>query len=149
MADSSDIWDQARSVIMSGFTQDKNRYVSLEKANYTDLSAVESVVFSLQGGKVNFLRVEDKKMADYVKEERQAQIITTAGRSKKESCCDDMLLVLSENEEKMDSEEIKKALSDLGYSDKTIRNAREELRDNGYIELKKDSTGAVTYCRIK
>ena len=96
LADSSDIWDFARSVMMVGFTDEKERYISLEKASYTDHMKVNSVVYTLEGGRVNFERVEARKMEDYVLEVRQNRKIDSNTKSKKSSCCDDVLLILSE-----------------------------------------------------
>jgi RecA-family ATPase len=67
IADSSDIWDIARSVLLVGETQDKGiRYISHEKCNYGPTG--QTVLFDLHDGKVNFKGYSDKKDRDYIGE---------------------------------------------------------------------------------
>lgn len=147
MADSSDIWDISRSVLMAGFDEEKNRYISLEKSNYGNLIAVKSIIFNLDGGKVNFIAVTDRKMADFVKEERQRQIIDSGKQTKIGMCCNAILLALSDNGGSLDSKDLDDALEDQGYKGKTVRNAKEKLGDKGFITWERSGTGAVTYYR--
>ena len=64
IADSADIWDIARSVLIAGEANDGLRYISQEKSNYGPLA--QTVLFRLDSGKVEFEGYTDKKDKDYV-----------------------------------------------------------------------------------
>ena len=62
IADSADIWDIARSVLIAGEGNDGLRYLSQEKSNYGPLA--QTVLFKLDSGKVEFESYTDKKDKD-------------------------------------------------------------------------------------
>ncbi len=64
IADSADIWDIARSVLIAGEANDGLRYISQEKSNYGPQA--QTVLFRLDSGKVEFEGYTDKKDKDYV-----------------------------------------------------------------------------------
>ena len=65
IADSSDIWDASRSVLMTGLTSEKDvRYISQEKSNYGRLS--DTVLFSLDECVPTFKCYSDKKDRDFI-----------------------------------------------------------------------------------
>lgn len=149
MADSSDIWDQARSVMMCGFDEDKNRYISLEKSSYTDHMEVPTVIFSLEDGNVHFVSMTYKKMKDFVKDARdQRKESTLLERpTKKQECANDILWLLNENDGMCPGEILINTMQEHGYSNKTIRTAREELQKAGFIINKKTSESRTIVCR--
>ena len=144
MADSADLWDIARSVIMLGFADRNERYISLEKSSYSNHTAVDSVLFSLENGRVNYLDRVEKKMKDFIQD---TKFIQQSERfpSKKQQCADQILLILSENDGCISGEILDQKLVDSGYSSKTIRNGKELLRDSNYLQFERLSNGKVVY----
>lgn len=147
LADSSDIWDIARAVMMCGFTEDKERYISLEKSSYTDHMAVPTIIFNLDGGRVHFSGTTDKKMADFVAEKKQRNVDAEPKRSKQSECCDSILLILSDHADGYSSNTLDADLSELGYSTATIKRAKKELVEAGHITFSRNNGGMVTYFR--
>lgn len=67
IADSADVWDIARSVLITGTTTDnKTRYLSHEKSNYGEPG--ETVLYTIEDGIAIFKDSCDKHDADFVKE---------------------------------------------------------------------------------
>ena len=141
MADSSDIWDQARSVIMCGFGENKQRYISLEKSSYANHMEVPTIIFSLDEGKVHFVETTPKKMKDFVKDARdqRKEAAQLDHPTKKQECANEILRILSEYNGECPGEIMVGLLSESGYSNKTIRTAREDLQKAGFITNKKTS----------
>ncbi|WP_373483310.1 AAA family ATPase [Acetobacterium sp.] len=70
MADSADIWDISRSVLMAGETnEDKIRYLSHEKSNYS--MTANTVLYIIEDEVVKFQSYTDKKDRDFVSAEVQ------------------------------------------------------------------------------
>lgn len=145
LADSSDMWDIARSVMMCGFTESGERYISLEKSSYTDHTAVHSIIFDLKGGKVNFCRTSDMKMYDFVTEKKQAKAEKV--NTKRNDCCTEILRLLAENGGTYNSNELTADLQEMEFTKATIRRAKQELIQNKHIFFKRDNSGNVTYFR--
>lgn len=145
LADSSDIWDIARAVMMCGFTEDKERYISLEKSSYTDHLAVHTILFSLEGGKVHFTGTTEMKMKDFIAEKKQG--VTEPKQTRKAQCCNAVLIILAEHAEGYDSKLLDADLSEMGYSAKTIKSAKSELITSKHIRYDRSKDGAVTYYR--
>lgn len=66
VADSADIWDISRSVLIVGQTQDGKRYLSHEKSNYGEPGA--TAIFDIVDGVAVFEEYSDKKDKDFVGE---------------------------------------------------------------------------------
>lgn len=65
IADTADLWDAARSVLIAGETGEDNiRYISHEKCNYGPTG--ETVLFSIENGAVKFNGYSGKKDREYV-----------------------------------------------------------------------------------
>lgn len=65
LADSADLWDFARAVIMAGYTgEDDTRYLSIEKSNYDDRP--ETVLFTIKNGLPVVTGRSDLHDCDYV-----------------------------------------------------------------------------------
>ncbi len=149
MADSSDIWDQARSVMMCGFDENKQRYISLEKSSYANHMEVPTVIFSLDDGKVHFIETTTKKMKDFVRDARdqrkEASVLDHP--TKKKECANDILQILAEHDGECPGEILVGSLAERGYSNKTIRSAREDLQRAGFIINRKSSDSKTIIVR--
>lgn len=89
ISDSSDLWDIARSVIMAGFTNDREiRYLSNEKNNYAKLQ--ETVLFSIDNnGLPEHKGFSDKHDHDFI-----CQALTAQGERKPEEVNEKLLAAL-------------------------------------------------------
>lgn len=147
MADSSDIWDVARSCIMCGFTGNgMERYASLEKSSYGRLN-VRSVLFDITDGKVCFLGTTEEKMKDFVASEQRKKYENKTP-TLKNKCCTDILRLLESNNRFMEQKEMDSILEDeCEYKQGTIKNAKNELVTTGFIKMIKRSDGSVGYAR--
>ena len=152
LADSSDVWDLARSVLMSGFTANKEeRYISLEKSSYATLNTPSILYNITEEGKFTFIGYSDNKMEDFVRERadlhRKESGFSGDGKTLKEECCDAILELLKDNNGRMDSSEMSKVLKEE-FKDATIKKAKIELRKNGFIDYDKYSTGKNDVIRL-
>lgn len=130
LADSSDIWDIARSVLMMGFSRnDGKTYISHEKCNYskkqqTVLMHIEDVTLDgIKTARAVFDGYSNKKDADFIEERKFRQAQT------KDDTAAAILNVLAEsNTASMASNELRAAVvREIGCSDKTYNRAYSEL----------------------
>ena len=126
LADSSDIWDMARSVLMMGRSNSDGKiYLSHEKSSYsrpqqTVLLHIEDVELDgVRTAQAVFDGYTDKKDADFIKEPRVRQAQT------KEDTRDAILNVLAESRlGSMASSELRAAVvKEIGCSDRTYERA--------------------------
>ena len=83
IADSSDIWDASRSILMTGIASDgKTRYISQEKSNYGPLQ--DTVLFTLENSVPIFKGYTKKKDRDFVLSESKERAIRPATDTAKE-----------------------------------------------------------------
>ena len=134
IADSADLWDISRSIIMAGFTEEQDvRYLSNEKNNYTKLQ--ETVLFTIDGqGQVQRRGTSWKRDKEYI-----AGANTAVSKPKREDCKESVLQVLEDAGGSMKTAELEDKLKEYGYTFKTIERARTELRKSN--EIKYFSTG--------
>lgn len=127
IADSSDIWDISRSVLMVGETGEGDiRYISQEKSNYGPLS--ETVLFTTSGGKITFKGYTTKKDRDFVLSNDYA----TKQKPVKESTIEFILDFLKDGEKEIaELDEMAKAMS---ISDHSLKAAKADLRKSGKIK---------------
>ena len=126
MADSSDVWDIARSILMMGTTKDKDiRYISHEKSNYGPMQ--DTVLFSIDDGKAVFRGYSDKKDRDYVEEYYE----TTRQRPAMEEAKEFILNQLRDGE--MEAAELDSLAKAMGIAAMTFKRARGELSREGKI----------------
>lgn len=149
IADSADLWDIARSVIMGGYTESQGiRYLSNEKNNYTELQ--ETILFSInQAGQIVREGTSWKRDKEYVLDAAVAK-----SAPKREDCKEFILSILQESPSRcMKSDELVKKAQEYGYSFKTIKNSREELINEGSVENYytgvKGKKGRICFVRIK
>ena len=136
LADSSDIWDMARSVLMMGRSNSDGKiYLSHEKSSYsrpkqTVLLHIEDVELDgVRTAQAVFDGYTDKKDADFIKEPRVRQAQT------KEDTRDAILNVLAESRlGSMASSELRAAVvKEIGCSDHTYNRAYSELVRSGEV----------------
>jgi hypothetical protein len=126
IADSADIWDIARSVLIAGEANDGLRYISQEKSNYGPLA--QTILFKLDSGKVEFEGRTDKKDKDFVSAASAATYQAPAREDAKAFILD----YLKDGEkETSDLDEMMKA---QGVSGKTLERAKAELKKDGIIK---------------
>ena len=127
IADTADLWDAARSVLIAGETGEDNiRYISHEKCNY-GLTG-ETVLFSIENGAVKFNGYSGKKDREYVNAR-----FTIQRDIKREAAKDFILSYLENGAVKV--KELDAAAKATGYSDTGIRRAKAELKSEGLIKI--------------
>ena len=130
IADSADLWDVARSVLMAGYTEDQGiRYLSNEKNNYAPTH--ETLLFSINNdGQAVAEGTSWKRDRDYV-QETAANVSTP----KREDCKDWILHTLDNSAGKILSKELEEQAKAAGYSYATMRRAKQDLKDDNIIKF--------------
>lgn len=142
IADSADIWDIARSVLIAGEANDGLRYISQEKSNYGPQA--QTVLFRLDSGKVEFEGYTDKKDKDYV----TAATAATYQAPAREDAKTFILDYLKDGEkETADLDGMMKA---QGISGKTLERAKADLKKDGAIKYFNRGYGKEKkfYCKL-
>ena len=140
LADSADLWDLARSVLMLGVSKTEQKvYVSHEKSNYA--APVETILFTkesvfvegVQTVKAVFDSTTDKKDADFVGEQRLSVAQT------RDDASEAILNILSESKTtSMQSNTLRSAVrKETGCSDRTYQRAYSDLVKARRIEKKR------------
>lgn len=149
IADSADLWDIARSVIMAGYTESQGvRYLSNEKNNYTQLQ--ETILFSINSaGQIVREGTSWKRDKEYMLDATVAK-----SAPKREDCKEYILKILEDAPGRcMKSDDLIKKAQEYGYSFKTIKCSRKELNDEGatenYYTGIEGKKGRVCFVRIK
>lgn len=129
IADSADLWDIARSVIMAGFTEDQGiRYLSNEKNNYTELQ--ETILFSIdQDGLIQREGASWKRDKDYM-----ADAAAATSAPKRDDCKEYILHSLDDAGGSMKTKDLEEQAKESGYSYITFRRAKDDLKKNGDIK---------------
>ena len=129
IADSADLWDISRSVLMAGYTEDQGvRYLSNEKNNYTELH--ETLLFTIDSdGQIQEAGSSWKRDREYIQE-----CTTNTSPTKRDDCKEWILSALDEAGGNMPSKEIEDRAKAAGYAFRTIRRAKDELKKDGTIE---------------
>ncbi len=129
MADSADIWDISRSVLMAGFAEEEGvRYLSNEKNNYAGLH--ETVLFTIDGdGLVENCGTTHKRDREY-----QTEAAFGASKPVRNDCKENLLQILNGAGGDMRTKALDEELRALGYSFSTARRAKEELKKAKEIE---------------
>ena len=138
IADSADLWDIARAVIMAGDTGTQDiRYLSHEKSNYGPLQ--ETVLYSVRDEKPFIVGTSGKRDADFVSEAFASKSRVKPQRS---DCRDFLIQTLrSAPAQQMKSADLERQAMLHGYSQATIARAKAELREHGIIAF--SATGAA------
>lgn len=145
IADSADIWDIARSVLMVGNTTTRGlNYITHEKCNYGITG--ETILYTLDGGIVNFKGYSENKDADFIKEAQY-----TKAAPARDSAREFIIDFLKEGEQPVkDLDEMAKAMS---ISTHTLRRAKEDLQKEKIIQIKRKGNegkgkGTTTYISL-
>lgn len=130
IADSADLWDIFRSVIMAGYTEDQGiRYLSNEKNNYTQLQ--KTILFSIDGnGQIQREGTTWKRDREYM-----AEAITAKTAPKREDCKEFILHALDEAGGSVKVKELEDDAAACGYSVRTLRRAKDELKHDRTIKF--------------
>lgn len=136
IADSADLWDVSRSVLMAGYTEDQGiRYLSNEKNNYTTLQ--ETLLFTIGSeGQALAEGTSWKRDREYT-QESAANVATP----KRDDCREWVLQELDEAGGSMTSKELEDKAMLAGYSFRTLRRAKDDLKKTG--EIKYFATGSA------
>lgn len=136
LADSADLWDVARSVLMMGYTGEPGqRYLSHEKNNYADRQETLLLSFGKDGQLV--------KEGTTWKRDREfmQEAVTQRSAPQREECKAFLLEKLGEHGNSMASKELENLAKAAGYSRATIRRAKDELKDSSAIVYKNTGNG--------
>ena len=133
VADSADIWDIARSVLIAGCTQDDRRYLSHEKSNYGEPGA--TALFTINEGVAIFEEYSDKKDKDFVGE-RDFETRQAPQRADAERFIYDFL-----KNGKKPTAELDEAAKAAGISRNTLGRAKTELRKRGLLGSRAEGYG--------
>lgn len=136
LADSADLWDVARSVLMMGYTGEPGqRYLSHEKNNYADRQETLLLSFG-EGGQLVKEGTTWKRDREFMQE-----AVTQRSAPQREECKAFLLEKLGEHGNSMASKELEDLARDAGYSRATIRRAKDELKDSSAIVYKNTGNG--------
>ena len=126
-ADSADIWDIARSVLIVGYTGEGDiHYLSQEKCNYAELS--DTVLYTIENGTVVFKGVTQKRDKDYVLENAQTTRTAPARNEAKEI----IMNALRDGKDHKVSD-IDDMVKSSGVSFATLKRSKSELKSEGKI----------------
>ncbi|RGV96539.1 hypothetical protein DWV97_08045 [Ruminococcus sp. AF14-10] len=135
IADSADIWDIARSVMMIGNTAEQGvRYISHEKSNYG--MTADSVLFSINDGKIETKGYTTKKDREFVSESTYNVKQAPAKEAAKE------FIIESLQEGQKEASELNELAQILGISKSAMREAKAELKKEQIIKMKSAGFGA-------
>lgn len=136
IADSADLWDVSRSVLMAGYTEDEGiRYLSNEKNNYAELQ--ETLLFSIDSdGQVHIEGKSRKRDREYT----QGAIASTS-TPKREDCKEWILQELDAVGGDMPAKDLESKAKEAGFTYITLRRAKDELKQAN--EIKYFQTGGA------
>jgi RecA-family ATPase len=129
IADSADLWDVARSVLMAGYTGEQGvRYLSNEKNNYTQPQ--QTILFKIDDdGQVEATGTTWKRDREYM-----ADSAFSVSAPCRQNCKDWVLTELAAERGSMPSKDLEERAKEAGYSFRTLRRAKDELKDDKRIE---------------
>lgn len=128
IADSADLWDIARSVLMAGFTEDQGvRYLSNEKNNYAQLQ--ETILFTIDGnGQIQKVGTSWKRDREYVQDADTAK-----SAPKREDCKAFILKTLNEAGGAMPTDDLDTKAKQAGYSFSSVKRAKQDLKKENSV----------------
>lgn len=126
IADSSDIWDASRSVLMTGIVPNSDglRYISHEKSNWGKLQ--DSVVFELSDGVPIFKNYSAKKDREFIIEDSKIRNNVPAAEEAK-----DFILETLNEHKQMEVAELDELAKVEGISKNALKDAKTALRKEG------------------
>lgn len=142
LADSADLWDAARSVLMMGDAGDGRRYLSQEKNNYGPLQPTRLYTFSDSGLLVP-AGLTQKRDREF---QLQAQ---PPAAPKREGCKEFLLQKLQENGGSLPAKELEELAREEGYTKTTVRHSKGELKDSGFLRFRQECVGREKRWRVE
>lgn len=134
IADSADFWDISRFMLMAGIdTETGLHYLSQEKSNYGELQKTK--LFSIDNDGIIHGEGETWKRD----REFQADKENAASPSTRDDCKQWILEQLGQNGNRIPTARLDQAAKDDGYSNATLRRAKDALKTDG--EIRYTSTG--------
>lgn len=136
IADSADLWDISRSVIMAGYTQEQDiRYLSNEKNNYSRLQ--ETMLFSIADSGL----IVPKGTTYKRDREFQQEGAANSAPSKRDDCKGWIINTLQNSGGFLPTGELDSKAQEAGYSYMTLRRAKEALCADGQIKSEQTGNG--------
>lgn len=135
IADSADIWDISRSVIMAGETSEPGiRYLSHEKSNYGQTGS--TILYCIEDEVARFKASTSKKDKDFVSEADY----TIRQKPQRDEAKEFILDFLKDGEKEVaDLDEMATAMS---ISKNAMKNAKADLKRDGQIKYRSTGQGA-------
>jgi len=129
IADSADIWDISRSVMMAGYTEDQGvRYLSNEKNNYAPLQ--ETILFTIDGDEqIHKEGTSWRRDREYVMGAEQAKSSPV-----REDCKAFLLNALHEAGGAMPTADLDEKANKAGYSFTAVKRAKQDLKKDGAVK---------------
>ena len=129
IADSADLWDISRSVLMMGFTEEQGvRYLSHEKSNYGELQ--DTRLFSIDASGLLIPQGTSWKRD----REYQQEAAFNSSAPRRDDCKEWILHELEINGNSMLTADLEKHAAADGFSKSTLRRAKDELKHEAEIE---------------
>ena len=145
IADSADLWDISRSVLMMGYTEEQGvRYLSHEKSNYGLLQ--DTRLFMIDGeGQLTDSGTSWKRDREY---QQDAAFNSSAPR--REDCKEWIVNQLEINGGEMPTKDLDRLAKADGFTNSTIRRAKDALKKEAEIEYCQTGTGKdkIWYIRL-
>lgn len=136
LADSADVWDISRSVLIMGYTNDGDeRYISHEKSNVGALG--DTVLFHIvptdESAKLEYLSTTDKKDRDFVS--AMARIAPEKAQDKTKDAEKYIVEYLrTEDDFTAPDADLKEACRNAGFKDYNYKTAKQNLEKAGKIK---------------
>lgn len=129
IADSADLWDIARSVMMLGFTEEQGvRYLSNEKNNYAQLQ--ETILFTIdQDGRIHKEGSTWKRDREFVQDNDSAR-----SAPKREDCKAYIIQALNEAGGAMPTNDLDAKAKQAGFSFTSIKRAKQDLKKENAVQ---------------
>ena len=126
IADSSDIWDSSRSVLMTGMVPNSEnlRYITHEKSNWGKLE--DSVLYELNEGVPIFKGYTKKKDKEFILEDSRNKNVAPAAEDAKE-----FILGTLEEQGQMEISELDELAKVNGITSNALKNAKAALKKEG------------------
>ena len=126
MADSADLWDIARSVLMIGNTESQDiKYISQEKSNYGP--TMSTVLFTNLNGIATWYMWSGLKDKDFVMAETKARN-AQKGTNEIEEVQRFIMSLLSEYQDGLYTKELDAQMEDSGFKKWAIKQAKANLK---------------------
>lgn len=147
MADSADLWDIARSVLMVGDTEDAGtKYLSQEKSNYGRCR--DTMLFTNENGNPVFKAWSRLKDKDFVVAETKRRN-SSKGPSDVEEAAEFIMSAVTDSQDGINSKELDDLMEEAGFKQWAVRKAKSELRSSKKITYERKGMGGSVCVKKK